>query len=161
MLLFFKSDKDDDFDDAKEVDEEYKSETEQEIAKAKAEGKSKCNRCKQWVKEKMQTHLWKCQQCPKCEVWITYKSRHLKSCKGKAAREQMKKVKCPICPTWIHPLSYLRHIQTHHPGENLEKFRKRVGRAKTRAEKMAARKAFYEAHHERVHELLSQLIEPK
>jgi hypothetical protein len=151
-LLFFQSDEDDDdFNDAEEVEEE-ESETEQEIAKAKAEGKEKCPRCKRWIKEKMQAHLWKCQQCPNCEAWITYKSRHLKSCKGKQAMDQRQKKKCPVCPAWVHPLSYLRHITVVHPGVNLEKYRQRVGRAKTRAEKMAARKAFYEAHPEKVHD---------
>jgi hypothetical protein len=132
------------------VDDDYESETEQEIAKAKSEGKSKCERCKRWVKENMKTHLWKCQQCPQCESWITYKSRHMKSCKGKEARQKMKKMKCPICPASVHPLSYLRHIQNVHPNENLEKYRRRVARAKTRADKIAKRKAFYEAHPDKV-----------
>jgi hypothetical protein len=33
-------------------------------------------------------------------------------------------VKCPICPTFIHPNGYLRHIGRTHP-YHLETFRKR------------------------------------
>jgi len=43
---------------------------------AKADGKNRCDRCKRWVIESLKNHLYKCKQCPKCNGFFTFKTRH-------------------------------------------------------------------------------------
>ncbi len=109
-----------------------KSLTENELAKA--DGKNRCDRCKRWVIESLKTHLYKCKQCPKCNGFFTFKTRHDLVCKGKGHRSSSK-IKCPICPTMLSKGCVLRHIEKVHPKEDVNKFKQKRG-AKKLAEKV-------------------------
>ena len=108
---------------------------EKENARAKADGKNRCDRCRRWVKEDLKTHQWKCQKCQQCGRYITFLSAHVATCPGFVPKSVLPKQKCPICPAIISRGCALRHIAAVHPKEDVEKYRQRAPKKGTKDQK--------------------------